>query len=130
MVQTKQEESRRYYLKNKDKIRARQKIWEKSNPLKMREKWLKATYNMTLEQYDVMMYLQDGVCALCRTPCRARKNLSVDHNHKCCPGYKSCGKCIRGLICNACNNGLGRFNDNKEILTRAIRYLEFYDEVS
>ena len=42
--------------------------------------------------------------------------LVVDHCHKT-------GK-IRGLICDSCNVGLGRFKDNIDNLKNAIKYLE------
>lgn len=32
--------------------------------------------------------------------------------------------CFRGYICNSCNLGIGRFNDDVEILERAICYLK------
>jgi hypothetical protein len=32
----------------------------------------------------------------------------VDHDHGCCPGRKSCGKCTRGLLHPACNSWLGQ----------------------
>ena len=36
------------------------------------------------------------------------RNLSVDHDHACCPtGGRSCGKCARGLLCVRCNSCLG-----------------------
>ncbi len=43
-------------------------------------------------------------------------NLVRDHNH-----YN--GK-AREWICDSCNTGLGRFKDDKDLLKRAIRYLE------
>src|SRR4029077_2130187 len=33
--------------------------------------------------------------------------LAVDHDHNCCPGAHSCGKCIRGILCGTCNSALG-----------------------
>lgn len=48
--------------------------------------------------------------------CHNKLPLAVDHCHK--KGH------VRGLLCNNCNNGLGRFQDNKEWLKNAIKYLE------
>ena len=31
----------------------------------------------------------------------------IDHDHSCCPESRSCGQCIRGVICSGCNTMLG-----------------------
>lgn len=79
-----------------------------------------ARYGITPEEKEQMLQDQGGTCAICP----ATKNLVVDHDHSCCPGEKCCGKCIRGLLCNQHNWGLGNFDDDTEILSRAIKYLE------
>lgn len=38
--------------------------------------------------------------------------LTVDHDHACCPGDRSCGRCVRGLICMRCNAALGMLHDD------------------
>jgi hypothetical protein len=53
-----------------------------------------------------------------------RKRLSVDHDHACCSGEGSCGKCIRGLLCHKCNLALGAINDDINILQKMIDYLK------
>jgi hypothetical protein len=69
---------------------------------------LKYKYNMTPEDYDRMFEAQGGVCAICcRKPNeikkRGTKRLHIDHDHLCCPGSRSCGECVRGLLCFHCN---------------------------
>lgn len=51
-------------------------------------------------------------------------SVNVDHDRNCCPGYKSCGKCIRGLIHSKCNRVIGIAMDDIELLKSAIAYLE------
>lgn len=52
----------------------------------------------------------------------------VDHNHKCCPNpNKTCGLCIRGLLCYSCNYGLGQFKDSVSNLLNAASYLNSTD---
>ena len=82
---------------------------------------LKTKYNMTLEQYDHMFEEQNGLCAICgqsetRLFNGSITRLCVDHNHKT-------GK-IRKLLCHRCNSSIGQFEDNIELLAKAIQYLE------
>lgn len=77
----------------------------------------------TAQRYDELIAQQGGGCAICAQPCRSGRSLAVDHDHACCPGRTSCGECVRGLLCSDCNNGLGRFRDDLELLARAMDYL-------
>jgi len=52
------------------------------------------------------------------------KRLVVDHDHECCPDEKSCGKCVRGLLCNWCNRMIGMARDDPQRLRSAIAYLK------
>lgn len=77
------------------------------------------------EQYQAMVTAQNGLCALCGGP-PGQRQLHVDHDHACCPGRDSCGKCLRGLLCGRCNPLLGYAHDDIAILHAAITYLEKY----
>jgi hypothetical protein len=83
-------------------------------------------YCITPERYTELLDAQRGVCALCARPERAGRDLAVDHDHRCCPGSRSCGGCVRGLLCGRCNVGLGRFGDSGEKLGAAVRYLRHW----
>jgi hypothetical protein len=67
---------------------------------------------------------QQNRCAVCRNV--FTKTPHIDHDHKCCPtiNRRTCGKCNRGLLCDDCNLGLGRFKDSIELLKLAIQYLK------
>lgn len=84
---------------------------------------LRKMYNITLAEYDDMLLAQNGVCAICHGVNPGEDALSVDHDHRCCPGKKSCGGCVRGLLCRKCNTGLGAFDDNVALLELASSYL-------
>lgn len=88
-------------------------------------------YNLTQAEYDVMLAKQGGVCKnkMClASPAESTKGvLAVDHDHRCCPGDKSCGKCIRGLTCGQCNMALGLMRDSIDRLNGLINYLESYE---
>jgi hypothetical protein len=43
---------------------------------------------------------------------RTKALLVVDHDHRCCPGDKSCGQCVRGLLCQNCNAAAGMVGDD------------------
>lgn len=81
-------------------------------------------YGLTVEQYKRLFNLQNGVCAICRKENTAKRALGVDHDHTCCPGDSSCGKCVRGLLCSPCNSGLGLFKDDPYAVGRASVYLD------
>jgi hypothetical protein len=88
-----------------------------------KKEWLKSLYKMTPEHYDQLLLSQNNVCAVCQQECKTTRGLAVDHDHKCCPGNKSCGKCIRGLLCSNCNRAIGMLQEDISILNRAIEYL-------
>lgn len=57
-------------------------------------------HHISADEYAAMLERQNGRCAIC---CRPGQCLDIDHDHGCCPGANSCGVCIRGLLCRACN---------------------------
>lgn len=75
-------------------------------------------YGLTLEEHDKLF---DGheQCPICLTANPGAKDWAIDHNHVT-------GK-VRGLLCDSCNLGLGKFKDNVASLTRAQAYLEVSD---
>jgi hypothetical protein len=79
---------------------------------------------ISMARHAEMFEAQGGACAICGRLETPDHVLRIDHDHQCCPREKSCGECVRGLICDPCNVGLGRFRDNPALLMRAIDYLE------
>lgn len=100
--------------------RERAKSYWKAKPLPkeiQRERNLRKSFGIGVEEYNKMLDAQEGCCAICGTKeCVTGRNFAVDHDHKT-------GK-IRGLLCQFCNTALGKFQDDKEILSNAIKYLE------
>jgi hypothetical protein len=71
-------------------------------------------YGLTIDDYVALLSKQGGACAICKTmpdgtPC-------VDHCH-------GCGT-VRGILCRACNTGLGLYRDRRSLMSAAIAYLE------
>jgi len=100
---------------NRDAYLARQREYQQGrrseDPVayrhSMRKSMLWSYYKLTVEDYDSLLDLQGGVCGGCGDPPAENKMLAVDHDHRCCPTKKSCGLCIRGLLCPQCNMAAG-----------------------
>lgn len=104
---------------------------DKRDPSYIWARHLRLSYKMTPEQWQALLNRQNDVCAICGnketiTTKGKLLRLAIDHDHNCCSGDKTCGKCIRGLICSSCNNGIGRFKDNPALLRAAAEYIERY----
>lgn len=81
-------------------------------------------FNLSPERYAEMLHQQGGGCAVCGRPPTEGIALNVDHDHNCCPGQKqSCGQCVRGLLCWACNTALGQLDDDEARIRRAADYI-------
>ena len=99
------------------------KKWRDENPVRVRDLTLNKLYGITVEQYGIMLVAQGSVCAICRQPEPAIdhrtgdvRRLSVDHCHDT--------GAVRGLLCTLCNQGIGQFKNDPELLRSAIRYLQ------
>jgi hypothetical protein len=78
------------------------------------------TYGLSPERFERLWQAQGRQCAGCH---RKVRRPVVDHDHACCPGPTSCGRCVRGLLCDTCNRTLGRFRDNPQTFFRLGLYL-------
>lgn len=135
-----------HHMKHTDRMQRKGKVWKENNRLKVREyqknydvenrqkklllrkirrekfpeyykdKALKRTHNITIEEYKKLLITQNYVCAICNQPEKLNRDLAVDHDHVT-------GE-IRGLLCLSCNTGIGNFKDNITVLNKAINYLE------
>lgn len=91
-----------------------------------RRTWLadvKRRYNVSGEEAEAIVRKRMGKCEICgdRSTVIHKgvvRNLAIDHDHQ--TGH------IRGVLCNACNLGLGSFRDNEELLIKAAQYLNSY----
>jgi hypothetical protein len=89
-----------------------------------RDRYMWRTYGLSIDQYEEALAAQGDGCAICgRGESQDGLSLSVDHDHTCCPGTKTCGRCIRGLLCRNCNWVLGQMQDDAERLAAAAEYL-------
>lgn len=79
-----------------------------------KDRRLRRQYGITIEQYEHLLDAQDDTCAICHE--EPTGVLAVDHDHETLKP--------RGLLCDSCNQGLGRFGDSPDRLREAASYLE------
>jgi len=138
-------EKQKEYMKqwraaNADKVKAYQKNWKAENAVsqaeyqkaymadyqmkpdvqyKTWERNLRRNYRMTPDDFNKLWKDQDGKCAICQVDMQPRGRkldaAAVDHNH-------ATGE-VRGLLCRACNHGIGCLKDNPDVLKSASEYL-------
>jgi len=110
-------ERNRLYMRNKRAgipVEEKQKSWKTK-----RDYYLKYKYGIDVAQYDEMLKQSNGSCWICGSSKPKDKSISrlvVDHCHNT--------KKVRGVLCSACNKGLGLFEDSIDILEKAIQYLK------
>ena len=116
--------AREYRRKNKEKRKESQRRYyhevtkpKKISPLLRRLK----EHGLMLEQYQTLLIEQDMRCGICgfRQPAKIEhqyQTLQIDHDH-------SNGK-VRGLLCHQCNTGIGMLRDSKELMEKAVVWLE------
>lgn len=81
-------------------------------------------YSITVKQYVDMLAGQNDACSICHRKFLTDVKEHIDHDHDCCKGSTSCGKCVRGILCPRCNYLLGFVKDSSEILESAVNYLQ------
>jgi hypothetical protein len=80
----------------------------KESRKKSNRKYRLASYGLTQATFDQILEAQDNACGMCHEPFEAGQLIHVDHDHGCCEEKnRSCGDCVRGLLCHACNIALG-----------------------
>ena len=65
---------------------------------------------------------QDGKCAMCNE----NEAELIDHDHSCCEGNRTCGKCLRDLLCRHCNATLGHL-EKTGWLESALKYKQRHE---
>lgn len=126
------EERRIYYAwyrsLDRKKYNEKSKKWcdlhREKRTMQARRSHLKVKFGIKHEDYLKILEKQNKKCAICLEPYyektdivgRKSPSLYVDHDHKT-------GK-IRGLLCNNCNQAVGYFKDKKELLEKAILYID------
>lgn len=111
-------ERRAFRARHPERERANDKAHYHSTKERHRDAFLRRTYGVTLPEFEAMVAEQGGRCYLCRQEPVGLSHCSVlhmDHNHDT--------NKPRRPICQNCNQGLGKFMDDPELLEAAAAYL-------
>ncbi|CAK0741591.1 Endonuclease VII domain-containing protein [Azospirillaceae bacterium] len=109
-------------LKNKQRYKENKTVILNSN----RVQRLKSKYNINEEKHNILIALQNNLCAICYRPEKSKnsngitKRLAIDHSHK--------SGMVRGLLCQTCNHAIGLLEENVLFLENAIAYLNKHRE--
>ena len=106
---------KRWQQENAEHVRAYRREYRKRRKAEDRDAHLRPTFGFSTAEYEAMLSVQCGGCAICGRP-PGKTALHVDHDH-------GSGE-IRGLLCVSCNNALGQFKDDEALLMRAMRYVQ------
>ena len=84
-------------------------------------------HRVTKDYVSALLKTQNGCCPICLKV--LGDNFSIDHDKKCCPGLRSCGKCVRGLLhgspCNAHIVAVAdKFFRDPELFRRTMEYVK------
>jgi len=112
--------------KCRDKRRNKNKINQtKDERDAYRKDWhLRKHYSITLKEFEERWKKCGQKCSICdrelTLPIKSKGQKSscvvIDHNHKT--------NKMRGLLCSKCNKGLGLFNDDYNLLQKALEYIK------
>ena len=129
------EYARQYHAARKEHVAERTRKWRTANADKELERkrrrheedpglgsayTRKSKYGIDRKQFEALVVVQNGRCAICQSTSPGPKNWHVDHDHR----FDSRDpQGHRGLLCKSCNIGLGAFKDNIGVMNDAIDYL-------
>lgn len=104
----------KYRTNEKQNTKLKKWRFENSDALcKQNNKRRLSKYNISQEDFDILLQEQNGNCAICYNQLIGK--FAIDHNH-------DNGK-VRGLLCLKCNSGIGLLGDSPKLLMSAIDYL-------
>lgn len=104
----------------RERHRAYKADWRARNPELSAAKGRTRRYGITREEFNAFLADQGGRCAICNTNELGTRGWHLDHDHQ---KELTDATGWRGVLCHACNTGLGGFRDNVELLERAEAYL-------
>lgn len=116
------EDDPEYFNKKASEWRAKNPDKAKEHRRKSQLKYRYTQYGLTKESFEKLLAEQGGVCGLC---CSVPDDGVWHIDHDSAFG-KIDGR--RGILCRACNTGIGMFKHDPERLELAIAYLDKWSE--
>lgn len=107
---------------SRPEVKERRKAANRDADLQARYALNRRSYMYGIDKGWMEYLTAERVCWACGD--ESDELLHVDHDHRCCPTQKACGKCFRGMLCRRCNLTLGVARDSTDRLGALISYLE------
>lgn len=126
-----EEKARQYKRDNREAVAVYQKKYYRDNKERAdvlnRDAALKRLYGLTEADYDSILEAQDGRCPIClKHHTEFDRRLAVDHIHdRDASGVdfnKGVAAAVRGLLCNQCNQAVGKLGDSIDNILRLLAY--------
>lgn len=94
-------------------LRSYGRIWRENNPDKVKDKYLRYSYGISIYDFEKLYQKYNGNC---HNPACINEATDVDHEHS--------SGIIRGLLCRRCNRTLGLLSDDPELIEGLLYFLE------
>lgn len=114
---------RKYVAENHELVKRRKRTHYAANRERLRAEQDKTRFG--IESRDEYAAARGSACEICGTGTPGGKfnRWAIDHDQHCCPGRRSCSKCVRGILCHQCNPGIGLLGEDSDRLYGAAIYV-------
>ena len=107
--------------KDSDRKRARKRARLPTVQQWRRNYLRKRKYGIDEAAFNDLLTTQRGCCLICGVSLNSPGiRRCVDHDHECCPGEMTCGRCVRGILCQNCNFAEGFIRSAAKLAGRTV----------
>lgn len=123
-MQDRKEYKKRWRLKNIEREKEKKIEYYKQNKEAQRERDLQSKYKISIEDYNNMFVAQEGKCACCGISEAELKSKYDSFHARFCVDHDHQTNKVRQLLCHKCNTLIGYLEKRKEILGKALDYID------